>query len=376
MNLTKKLITIVIFSILLLTSCQKANQTPIPGALTDTPEISDPLPTITEEPENSYPTKGPTPTTDPEPQSPTETNTPSMDEMNFMEMVNELSLETPASLKWCLDQTCIILSSYEGFSVLSYPDFEELFSFSAGENEFLIDVSSDGKTYAMTTNNEELLIRNWELESENVIQTGTYFMGGGFSPDGNSIMIASGEKWGGLIFDVASGNLLTTLTGFETAAPVYNVSFGQNPNYAIWLARATIQVSEIETNQLYPAIFHQDFIMAYDMNPAGTFLATSAAEAIEDEFLPTVFIYDFMTGELVDKFNTEKAIYSLLFSPDNSALVLSLGNSIQQYDVETKQLTTLMNTEGEAISQVSYSPDGTILVSSSEGLVFKFFSLK
>jgi hypothetical protein len=47
-----------------------------------------------------------------------------------------------------------------------------------------------------------------------------------------------------------------------------------------------------------------------------------------------------------------------------------------QYDVDSKQLTTLMNTEGDAISQVSYSPDGTILATSSEGLDFKFFSLK
>lgn len=376
MNQTKKWITIVIFGILLLTSCQKANQTPTPMAQTDTPEISEPLPTITEEPENLYPTKGATPTNDPEPQVPTETNTPVTDEMISLEVVNELSLETPASLEWCHDQTCIILSSYEGFSVLSYPDFEELFTYSAGENEFLVDVSSDGKTYAMTTNNEELLIRNWELGSENVIQTGTFFMGGEFSTDGNSIMIASGEQWGGLIFDIATGDLQTTLTGFETAAPVYNVTYGQNPNYAIWHARATIQVSEIATNQLYPAIFHQDFVLDYDMNPAGKLLATSAAEAVGDEFLPTVFLYDFITGELVDKFNTEKAIYSLLFSPDNSALVLSLGNSIMQYHVESKELTTLMNTEGEVISQVSISPDGTILSISSEGIEFKFFSLK
>ncbi len=92
MKQTKKWITIVIFGILLLTSCQKTNQTPTPMANTDTPEISEPLPTITEEQENLYPTKGATPTTDPEPPAPTETNTPSTDEMNSLEMVNELSL--------------------------------------------------------------------------------------------------------------------------------------------------------------------------------------------------------------------------------------------------------------------------------------------
>jgi WD40 repeat protein len=229
--------------------------------------------------------------------------------------------------------------------------------------------------YATTNNNEDLLLRNWKLGTEKVIPTGTFFMGAEFSPDGSKIMVTSMDKWGALIFDIESGEQMVKLTGFETAAPVYDVRFGQSNAYTIWIARATIQVSEISSNQLFPAIYHQDFIMGFDFNAEGTLLATSAAEAVNDEFMPTVFLYNFKSGELMDKFTTAKAVYGMKFSPDNSKLALSLGNSISLYDLETQQVANQFVSETEAISQVLFSPDGTILVSIGEGLNLKFFKL-
>jgi WD40 repeat protein len=278
-------------------------------------------------------------------------------------------------VEWCTDQTCISVIGYDYLKVLSYPDFNELFSYEIGENEFLLDISPDGSMYATTNNNEDLLIRNWKLGTEKVIPTGTFFMGAEFSPDGLKIMLTSMDEWGAPIFDIVSASQVTKLTGFETAAPVYDVRFGQSDDYAIWISRATIQVSEISSNQLFPAIYHQDFIMGFDLNAEGTLLATSPAEAVNDEFMPTVFLYNFKSGELMDKFTTAKAVYGMKFSPDNSKLALSLGNSISLYDLETQQVANQFVSETEAISQVLFSPDGTILVSIGEGLNLKFFKL-
>jgi WD40 repeat protein len=292
-----------------------------------------------------------------------------------MELISELTLDQPARLEWCADQTCISVIGYDYLKVLSYPDFNELFSYEIGENEFLLDISPDGSTYATTNNNEDLLLRNWELKTENVIPTGTFFMSAEFSPDGSKIMVTSMDEWGALIFDMDTGAQIVKLTGFETAAPVYDVRFGQSNDYAIWISRATIQVSEISSNQLFPAIYHQDFIMGFDLNAEGTVLATSAAEAVNDEFMPTVFLYDFKSGELIQKFTTTKSVYGLQFSPDNLKLAFSLGNSISLYDLETQQVANQFVSETEAIAQVLFSPDGTILASIGEGLNLKFFKL-
>lgn len=371
-----KILTILIVGVLVLTACEKANQTPEPLTPTKSPGASATITTITETSEVNHPTKGPTPTSKAISTEPAISETTTSQISSPLELVNELSVDQPGKLKWCSDQTCVILSAYDSFSIYSYPQLELLHSQSFDEGEFLLDVSPDGETYAMTHNNEDIILKRWASENELVISTGTFFMGGEFSQDGNLFMISSQEQWAGLIFDVETGTLLSTITGFETAAPVYNIRFGQTNEFAIWFARATIQVSEIASNQLFPAIFHQDFVLDFDMNSDGTILATSASEAVGDEFLPTVFLYDFKTGDLVDKFNTNKAIYSLKFSPDNSQIAYSLGFSVAQYDLNTKQFSDLITNSAVAISQILYSPDGSLFVTSEEGSNFKFYNLK
>ena len=375
MKLNKSVILVFIVGLLVLTSCNKTIQETETVILTDTPDLSYPAPVITDSQMSGYPADIKEPTLEIAYPEPIVTDTPPMEETEFMELITEFTLDQPARVEWCTDQTCISVIGYDYLKVLSYPDFFELFSYVITENEFLLDISPDGKTYATTNNNEDLLLRNWELGTEKVIPTSTFFMGGDFSPDGSKILVTSMDEWGAAIFDIVTGVQTGKLTGFETAAPVYDVRFGQSYDYAIWIARGTIQVSEISTDQLFPAIYHQDFIIGFDMNPAGTLLATSASEAVNDEFMPTVFLYDFKSGELMQKFTTAKAVYGMKFSPDNSKLALSLGNSISLYDLATQQVVNQFVSESEAISQVLFSPDGTILVSNGEGLHLKFFQL-
>jgi len=375
MKLNKSVILGFIVGLLVLTSCNKTIQETETVILTDTPDLSYPAPVITDSQMSGYPAVIKEPTLEVAYPAPILTDTPLMEETEFMELITEFTLDQPARVEWCTDQTCISVIGYDYLKVLSFPDFNELFSYVIAENEFLLDISPDGKTYATTNNNEDLLLRNWELGTEKVIPTSTFFMGADFSPDGSKIMVTSMDEWGAPIFDIVTGVQIGKLTGFETAAPVYDVRFGQSNDYAIWIARGTIQVSEISTNQLFPAIYHQDFIIGFDMNPAGTLLATSASEAVNDEFMPTVFINDFKSGELLHKFTTAKAVYGMKFSPDDSKLALSLGNSISLYDLATQQVANQFVSETEAISQLLFSPDGTILVSNGEGLHLKFFQL-
>ncbi|MBW6474722.1 MAG: hypothetical protein K0B14_16465 [Anaerolineaceae bacterium] len=375
MKLNKRVLLIFFVGLLVLSSCKRTNQETETVTLTDTPDLSYPAPLQTDSQMSGYPADIKEPTLEIAYPAPIVTDTPPMEETEFMELITEFTLDQPARVEWCTDQTCISVIGYDYLKVLSYPDFNELFSYEIAENEFLLDISPDGKTFATTNNNEDLQLRNWDLDTEKFIPTSTFFMGAEFSPDGSKIIVTSIDEWGAPIFDIDTAAQMVKLTGFETAAPVYDVRFGQSNDYAIWIARGTIQVSEISTNQLFPAIYHQDFIIGFDLNAEGTLLATSAAEAVNNEFLPTVFLYDFKSGELTQKFTTAKAVYGMKFSPDNSKLALSLGNSISLYDLETQQVANQFVSETEAISQVFFSPDGTILVSAGEGLHLKFFQL-
>ena len=375
MRLKKRILMVLVIALMILAGCNKSKQEPGKVIQIDTPETSYPAPINTDQQATGYPVEKTEPTLDNVYPSPIQTGTPAIKDNEFMELISEYSLDQPARVAWCSDQTCIAIMGFDHLEILSYPEFEKLFSYTIDENESLLDISPDGKIYAITTNNEDLILRNWDLLTEQVIPTETFFMSAEFSPDGTKIMVTDSEVWEAPIFDVESGKQVTKLTGFETASPVYNVHFGQSNDYAIWVARGTVQTSEIATNQLYPAIFHEDFILGFDLNGAGTYLVTSAAAMVNDEYLPTIFIYDFKSGELIQNFNTQQPVYDIHFSPDNGSLVISLGDSISLYDIASQQLINQFISETETISQVLFSPDGTLLMSSDDGLNLKFFKL-
>lgn len=363
----------LVISLLTLAGCNRVKQEPGSLSKTDSPETSYPVQINTEPQATGYPIEKTEPTIDNVYPAPIQTDTPTIEENEYMQLISEFSLDQPARVSWCSDQTCIAIIGYDYLRVLSYPGFDELFNQEMLENESLLDVSPDGSIYAMTINNEELILRNWESLTEKVIPTESFFMSAEFSPDGTKIMVTNSEVWEAPIFDVESGEQVAKLTGFETAAPVYNVHFGQSNDYAVWIARGTVQTSEIATNQLFPAIFHEDFILGYDLNAAGTYLVTSAAEMVNDDYLPTVFIYDFKSGELFQKFTTEKPVYDIQFSPDDTNLAISLGDTISLYNLASQELINQFIPKSEAISQVLFSPDGTILMSSDDGLHLRFF---
>ena len=58
-----------------------------------------------------------------------------------------------------------------------------------------------------------------------------------FSPDGQSLLTTSMDEIKVTLWDVADQGETGTLDGFETAAPVYSVKFGEDGKHVIWIAR-------------------------------------------------------------------------------------------------------------------------------------------
>ena len=219
MKLINRPIFILFIVIFFLTSCQKTSQND-PGI--DQNEKSDtfyPSPITTDNADIGYPVEKREPTHQNDYPAPIITETTAPSKSMELDLITEFTLDQPARVNWCSDQNCISVIGYDYLKVFSYPDFLELFSFTIGENEFLLDISSNGRTYALTNNNEDIILRNWETSSEKVIPTNTFFMGGEFSPDGSKIMITSMEEWSAPIFDVKSVSKVNMLTGFETSEP-------------------------------------------------------------------------------------------------------------------------------------------------------------
>ncbi|PKO17668.1 MAG: hypothetical protein CVU39_04090 [Chloroflexi bacterium HGW-Chloroflexi-10] len=277
----------------------------------------------------------------------------------------ELALDEPARIVWSKDQSSFWLVQYTGFQILAFPDLSQLFSLNMQPDEILVDVSPDGSTYAITYNNQGLILVNWRDQHIRSAHTEHAFMGGTFSPDGTKIMLPQIDAWTGMVVEATSGEELTTITGFETAAPIYNVRIGEDNRHAIWNARATIQLSDITNNTIGPALYHSDFIMSNTLSPDGRFLAVSVYDMINEVMTPVVIFYDVDTGETLQKIPLDQGAYDLEFSPNSSMLAAALNDQLVFIDSENKQIIGNFLLNQSDINQISFSPQGNILTTLS-----------
>ena len=200
-------------------------------------------------------------------------------------------------------------------------------------------------------------------------------MAGDISPDGTKIILTKQDVWAGVIYDLASGEYITTLTGFETAAPVYSVIFGEDGKQAIWHARATIRLSNIANNTIKEPIFHEDFLTSYTLSPNGETLATSTTGTKNNAIVPLVFFYNAESGEEIDSLELLSPAYSLDFSP-NSQLLVSTNDKLVTF-FESTNISQVYQFEGdpERVSDAKFSPQGNVLAVSGDNLSVSFYAV-
>lgn len=345
------IILILIIFLLGLTAC---GRTPQPVAASTAAAT---IPALTETAPHPTATTAPSPTTEPLPALINPANATVLSISNSL----ELSFD-PSGLVWSNDGATLAVIGYKDLLLLNAADLSLVKHLTLPEAETLLDFSPDGRTMAITVDFQTITLT--DIRSEQItaiISPGVRFIAASFSPDGSRMVVGSGEEWTALIFDAASGALLDTITGFETAAPVYNVRFGADGASLVWMARGSIQVERIEGQALGADIGHEDFISAYQLAHSGSFLATAAGGTYNDEFTPLVFLWDPLSGDKLGELVLPQPAYGLDLSPDDALLAVCAGDDLMLWDISSQTQLFSSAAHSGGIWAARFSPDGTAL---------------
>lgn len=346
-------ILIILLLTLLVSSCMPIKTPPLPEATASAP--SAPATITTEE----APVQVETPQ---QAESPITASPVSKENVSSLKEINRAFTSNPQRLVWNQDGSTFAVISQRQVVVFDTQTLTTIAAFSIEEPSQLLDFSSDGKTAAVTTDQTSIsffdVVSNTLMSS---IEIPEMVYDAAFSPDGRIIAIALFDEIAATLWDVPGGDIITRLSGFETAAPVYDISFSSDGNSLIWHARGSVQMQDITTAQMGPAFEHEDFVSAIAASPDGSMLATSAAGILDDSFAPLVIIWETTSGLEGMVLNTDSMANNLVFSPDNSLLAGAVLNSLILWDVESGDEVFFEEIAAESISSVSFSPDGSIL---------------
>lgn len=177
-----------------------------------------------------------------------------------------------------------------------------------------------------------------------------------YSPDGRYLAVLSSDNWEVTIYDVASGLEIQQLSGFETAAPVYNAIIAPGGKTLAYYARATLQFQDVETGQLSNSIFFEDFIGSILFSPDGQRLILNAADKL--------MIYDPNTAEQLSQTTLSEPLLDMAVSTDGTVVIGIYGQNLQIWDANTLSPITTIKPQ-TSLAKLSISPDGKHIVTLS-----------
>lgn len=335
------------------------------------------LPEVTPPVETTAPTEPSFITTSTQSPSPTVPPVPAPVEITSrnaagLTVVNRAPVNTIQQIKWANDGLSLAVSTQNtdsagaqlfGVSVLAVPDLAPKNIMSTKDGR-VADISSDGRLAALVSQ-DSTSISLVDLSAGNSIAltiTPDFIVGNAtFSPDGATLAVTKVDEWKVVLYSTGDGSELNTLTGFETAAPIYNAGFTQSPQWIVWHARATLQLQEITDGKFGPTLDHQDFVTAYAMTRDGSLLASNVSTAGVDPAIHAVTLWDAAGGNVLKTYALTESALCMDFSPNGTILAMGVGSSLQIWDVTSGTLLASLDGHAGQITALAFSADGKYL---------------
>lgn len=136
-------------------------------------------------------------------------------------------------------------------------------------------------------------------------------------------------------FDIQSGEELRRLQWTNTASPQLNGAF-LSPHWKMiaWVARATVALMQVETEQILATLIHEDYVNAIAWSPDGTLIATASAGEIGGEFTPLVTIWNARDGQALHQLTFRSPVVQVKFNVDGTMLmVLTADGELHQFGI-------------------------------------------
>jgi len=275
-------------------------------------------------------------------------------------------------LVWAADSSAIVAADIASAQLLDGITLEIKGEVTFSGDAYDFGAVPDGKSAAFTTDGQTVTAIDIATGDERtIVNTGGYIGGFDFSPDGSRVLTVSQEELAVAVWDAESGEAITRLTGFMTAAPVYDAGFGSGGEHVVWISRGTLQISDVESGFMSDTFGHEDLVTAWALSHDGKYLASAAAGTVQGHFVPQVLVWDTTGGEPRMLMNDDNSYEALAFCPDTHLLAIAQEVIITIINLDAFDKAAELNFPGGQITDLAFSPDGRALAAANADGIIK-----
>lgn len=229
--------------------------------------------------------------------------------------------------------------------------------FEVAEPETIVDLHDVGIAAVANAQGAVRLVEITGNASLQTLQVGGPVRGGVFF--GDKVALSRTDTIEASIWSLGSGQKSGTLSGFQTAAPVYAVTVSPDGKTAAWVARGTLQFADVASNVLGARVQFEDFIGSYAFSRDSQLFATATGVAGSGGALTgRVQIFQTSSGTEAKRFEQPGVLGTVAFGPQH-LLVTGGDNGATLWNGDTG--AKLGDVAGGEVRLAAFSFDGTML---------------
>lgn len=178
-----------------------------------------------------------------------------------------------------------------------------------------------------------------------------------FQKDG--FLVASGSGEGSVqLWDIASSAEQAVLTDDSNPIAVGGLAFSPDDTILAVGGGSTIQIWDVASNTIQTTLETEvSDISSVSFSPDGAWLAYGGADS-------SVWVWDLESDNHALIEGLSGSVSALAFSPDGQVIVSVDASTVQLWDASTGENKAAL--AGQAVSSITFNPDGTLLASGSE----------
>ncbi len=190
-------------------------------------------------------------------------------------------------------------------------------------------------------------------------------LGATFTPDGSMVATYSGDKIEIQLWDAKTGKAVKTLSGFQTAAPVYSAVFAPNNQTMAWVSRGTVQFMDVESGTLGATLQFEDFVGAAQFTPDSQSFVTVSAGTVNNQSAGLVQVWNAADGKMQQELTNPEFFNGLSVSPTGTYLATATGNTLMTWDWQAGGEAKSATAPGQ-IAVLDFSNDGKLLATGDQ----------
>lgn len=266
------------------------------------------------------------------------------------------------NVKWAKDSTAVWIMDSDGAALYDSTTGAMIVRFAPDEETAMYDVSPDGKTVSYSRDGKEIHLFDVFSQSDTLSITPDFpFSDAFFNTDGTRLGTPSLYDIKIVLWNTNTGAQMGSMSGYETAAPVYSAKFGMDGKTLLWFARGIVQPMDIPTQEMGPNLSHEEWVTSKEVTPDGRIVATTSAGMVGGTSQPILTMWDADTGEILRQSVIPTYNSSIAFSPDTGLLAVGTEEAVLFFTVPHGDEVFRFDST-EQVNCIAFSPDGTKLI--------------